>query len=185
MSEASPSSSARFGALAAGRPLMLSTWSTKKRNQERSVRGEDDSRGPPCPWPDARKFLFFVIYTPLSVYGKRKCFLLVVSWHPGPTTLSAYIVNRQENSTRSADSWDVAAQSVFFCYCWNGAGFELGCGPSSSGLYFCSPCDQPSYFFLCENEPSLFFLKNTQSRPTYFSMPNGLQLFQDACKSWK
>ena len=83
----------------------------------------------------------------------------------------AYIVNKQENNTRSADNWDVAARAVFFCYCWDGAGFQLGCGPSCPGLYFMFTMWPAQLFFLCENEPSLFFLKNTQSRPTYFSTP--------------
>src|SRR5215216_2538427 len=54
------------------RPLALSTWSTNKRNRERTVCGEDDSRSPPCPWPYARKFLIFCyIYSIVSVWKNK------------------------------------------------------------------------------------------------------------------
>ena len=60
----------------------------------------------------------------MSMAGRKEVphFLL----HLGPTTLSAYIVNRQENNTRSADTVARLAQAYILC----------------------SPYDQPSYFFV-------------------------------------
>ena len=46
-SEASPSSSARFGALAAAPPYRVVNM-VNKQQESAEVRGEDDSRGPPC-----------------------------------------------------------------------------------------------------------------------------------------
>ncbi len=72
-------------------------------------------------------------------------------WYLGPTSFSTY-------------SQLTAELHNFFCYCWGRAGFQLGRGPSSLGLYFTFTTWPAQPFFLCENEPSLFFLKNTQSK---------------------
>ena len=53
------------------RCLMLSTWSTDKRNEETTLPGEDDSGDSPGPWPHVRKCL-------LIIYNYNFfCFLLV------------------------------------------------------------------------------------------------------------
>ena len=73
-------------------------------------------------------------------------------------TLSAYIVNRQENITRSANTWDIAARAVFFIIIVETEqGFNWAVARLAQAYILRSPHDQPSYFFLCENEPSLFF----------------------------
>ena len=128
-------------------------------------------------------FLLY-IYTPLPAYGKRKCFLLVVSSHLGPTALSAYIVNRQENNTRSADTWDVATRAVFFLFGiveteqgLNWAVAHLAQAFISYVYHMTSPiCFCPFRKWLAQ----LFcFLQNNQRRPTCFSIPVGPEIFQD------
>ena len=66
-----PMSSARFGALAAAPPSRVVDM-VNKQQESAEVRGEDDSRGPPSPWPDARKFLIFCyIYSIVSIWKKK------------------------------------------------------------------------------------------------------------------
>ena len=61
----------------AHRRLVLSTWSTTKRNQEMTVRGEANSRDPPGSWHYASRCLV--------ITSQKKYFLLIV-WQLGPVS---------------------------------------------------------------------------------------------------
>ena len=61
------------------RRLVLSTWTTTKRNQEMTVRGEADSTDPPRSLHYSSRCLV--------ITSQKKYFLLIV-WQLGPTPLS-------------------------------------------------------------------------------------------------
>ena len=73
-------------------------------------------------------------------------------------TLRAYIVNREENNTRSADTWDVATRAFFlFGIVETEQGLNWVVARLAQAYILCSPCDQPSYFFFVKMSPVYFF----------------------------
>ena len=147
-----------------------------------TVRGEDDSRDPPASWQYASKCLYST--------SPKIWFLLMVG-HLGLTPLSTQSIN-ERITLRAADTRDPASRAVFLrnkqllfilvlATDQGNNGAVRGLWPVQPGFYLCLPHHEPScvFFLLKMASPVLFFKRNTQTRPTCFIGPAGLQIFQD------
>ena len=151
-----------------------------------TVRGEDDSRDPPASWQYASKCLYST--------SPKIWFLLMVG-HLGLTPLSTQSIN-ERITQRAADTRDPAGRAVVIYFFLRNKqllfilvlatdhgnnGAERGLWPVQPGFYLCLPHHEPScvFFLLKMASPVLFFKINTQTRPTCFFSPVGLQIFQD------
>ena len=68
-----------------------------------------------------------------------------------------HIVNTQENNTRSANTWDVAARVVYFFIVETEQGFNWVVARLAQAYILRSPHYQPSYFFFANMSQVYFF----------------------------